>query len=264
MSLTDPDRGQETSKPHTEVSKRTLWDPKICEFIPNSTRLPLSTAKLTEAEARHQFQETIKTWWRTHPKLPDPAGVSLSAGKNEFVKAELRAEAAALQKGGVSCSEATWFTFTRMVLQDEADDAMTKRVIRTFAFQKSLKERAAFVVRQLIARSKLPQACFRDDFDLGNLSEGEREWWSRLSNITPLYTSQILPDDTLGGIYSLHIDWLSCVFNHAARIFKHLDLGDFAFELAAIYDFGEDWMDFGQCFPDLEENGDAMEEDLIP
>ena len=63
------------------------------------------------------------------------------------MKAGLRVEAAVPERNGVNYSAATWLTFTRMVLQDEADDAMTERVIRTFAFQHSLKERAAFVVR---------------------------------------------------------------------------------------------------------------------
>ena len=145
---------------------------EICDFIPNSPCLPLWTARSTEAESRHQFRETIKNWWRTHPALPGSAGVPLSAGKNEFLKAGLRVEAAVPERNGVNYSAATWLTFTRMVLQDEADDAMTERVIRTFAFQHSLKKRAAFVVRRLITLSKLPQAAFRDDFDLGNLSRG--------------------------------------------------------------------------------------------
>lgn len=52
-----------------------------------------------------------------------------------------------LERGGVGSSKAIWLTFARIVLQDEADDAMTKRVVRTFAFQESLKETAATVVR---------------------------------------------------------------------------------------------------------------------
>ena len=56
-------------------------------------------------------------------------------------------EGAMLERGGVGSSKAIWLTFARIVLQDEADDAMTKRVVRTFAFQESLKETAATVVR---------------------------------------------------------------------------------------------------------------------
>ena len=81
VSLSDPDRAQETFKLNTEGSKTTLSGRNICELTPNSTCLPLSATKLTEAEARHH-RETIKSWWRTHPQLPNPTRVSLSTGKN--------------------------------------------------------------------------------------------------------------------------------------------------------------------------------------
>ena len=84
--------------------------------------------------------------------------------------------------------------------------------------------------------------------------------------VSALHHSCIIhkPKSTRGytrGVYSLHLDWLSCVFNYAAGIFRHLDVEDSASEIAAIYDFGDDWTDFEKCFPGLEEKVEAMEED---
>lgn len=54
---------------------------------------------------------------------------------------------------------------------------------------------------------------------------------------------------------------MSCVFGYAAGIFRHLDVEGSASEIAAIYDFGDDWMDFEKYLPGLEEKVEAMEED---
>lgn len=126
---------------------------------------------------------------------------------------------------GVGSSEATWITYTEMVIEGTASPELRERVFNTFRYISNVKHRALVAAQRLVLEDIILPSCL-DDYDVLQPSDDQDKWAVGLLKFPNLKNSTRLPSDTMGGVFSEHCIWLACTLQTHSKRMKYFTIDD--------------------------------------